>query len=128
VTLEALRDVRDRVLPMLELTADNYQHHGPLGYPNVVDNVEVGTVGLEIEPSYAIYFASDGQGLFVEIYRRSHRTDNRAGGGYQKYGGQPVYDRRPLSPHVTDQELRNLVAELMSHFNMQPGLIHITDD
>jgi len=128
VSLESLREVRDRVLPMLELTADNYRNRVPFGYPNVVDNVEGGTVGLEIEPSYAIYFSTDGQDMFVEIYRRSPRTDNRAGAGYQKNAGQPLFDRRPLSPQVTDQELRNLIADLMSYFNMQPGLIHISDD
>ena len=128
MSLETLRDVRDRVLPMLELTADNYRSRVPAGYPNVVNNVEGGTVGLEIDPNYALYFSTDGQVLFAEGYRRSHRSDNRAGGGYQKYGGQPSFDRRPLSPYVTDQELRNLIAELMSSYNMQPGLIHITDD
>jgi hypothetical protein len=128
VTLETLREVRDRVLPMLELTADSYRDRVPFGYPNVVNNAEGGLVGLEIDPNYAIYFSTDGDALAVEIYRRSHRTDNRAGGAYQKYGGQPAFDRRPLSPFVTDQELRNLIADLMSYFNFQPGMIHIADD
>lgn len=128
MSLDALRDIRDRMLPMLEVTADNYRNRVPFGYPNVVDNVGGGTVGLEIDPSYALYVSTDGQGLFAEIYRRSPRTDNRSGAGYQKNAGQPLYDRRPLSPAVTDQELRNLIADLMSYFNMQPGLIHITDD
>ena len=29
---------------------------------------------------------------------------------------------------LSDQELRNLIAELMSWYNSQPGLLYITDD
>lgn len=127
MSVDSLYDIRNRMLPMLEITAENYRNRVPFGYPNVIDNPEGGTIGLEIDPSYAIYVSTDGTDLFVEIYRRSPRTDNRAGAGYQKNAGQPLFDRRPLSPAVSDQELRNLIADLMSYFNQQPGLIHITD-
>jgi hypothetical protein len=113
---------------MFELAAENYGQAGPRGYPHVIDTVDAGVVGLEIDPSYALYITTDGNDLVAEMYRRSPRTDNRSGAGYQKYGGQPFADRRPLGVDPTDQELRNLVMELMSYFNMQPGLIHITDD
>lgn len=128
MSVDSLRDIRDRMLPMLELTSNKYGNAVPTGYPRVIDNPEGGTIGLEIDSSFALYISSDGTNLFSEIYRRSHRTDNRAGAAYQKYGGQPFFDRRPLSPAVTDQELRNMIADLMSYFNLQPGLIHITDD
>ena len=128
MSVESLRAIRDRVVPMFELTADRYGQAGPPGYPHVVDTADAGVVGLEIDPSHALYITTDGQELFAEMYRRSPRTDNRSGGGYQKYGGQPFADRRSLGNSPTDQELGNLVKELMSYFNLQPGLIHITDD
>jgi hypothetical protein len=39
-----------------------------------------------------------------------------------------VVDRRQLGPHPTDQQLRNLIAELMSRFNQQQTMIYFTDD
>jgi hypothetical protein len=66
--------------------------------------------------------------LSSEIYRRYSRTDNRSSAGWQKYGGQPYVDRRPLGRVVSEQVLRNLIAELMSYYNSQPGLLYITDD
>jgi hypothetical protein len=113
---------------MLEVAADQYRTRVPRGYPNVVDNPDQGMIGLEIDPNFALFVTSDGEDLFADIYRRSSRTDSRAGAGYQKNAGQPFSDRRALSLDVTDQDLRNLIADLMSYFNQQPGLIHITDD
>lgn len=120
--------IRDRILPMFEIAAERYRGRVPAGYPNVVNQPVQGLIGLEIDPNYALYITRDGDELFAEIYRRNPRTDNRAGAGRQKFAGLPFDDQRPLSPHASDQELRNLVAELMSHFNSQPNLIHITDD
>jgi hypothetical protein len=44
-----------------------------------------------------------------------------------KFSGRQIYDRRPLSPSITDVQLRNLIAELMMRHNYQPGLVHISD-
>lgn len=128
MSVDSLRSIRDRMVPMFEVTAENYRQRVPFGYPNLIDTPEQGVIGLQLDSSYGLFVTSDGEDLFVEVYRRSPRTDSRAGAGYQKPAGQPLSDRRPLSPDVTDQELRNLIADLMSYFNMQPGLIHITDD
>lgn len=128
MSVDSLRIIRDRMVPMFEVAAENYRSRVPRGYPHVIDTPDAGVIGLEIDPGFGLFVTSDSSDLFVEIYRRSPRTDNRSGAGYQKYAGQPLFDRRPLSPEVTDQELRNLIADLMSYFNMQPGLIHITDD
>ena len=38
-----------------------------------------------------------------------------------------IFDRRPIEHTISDQELRNLLAELLARFNMQPLLIHMTD-
>jgi hypothetical protein len=127
VSVELLSSLRDRVVPMLRVAAENYAERVPAGYPVVVDRVEQGVVGLEIDPSYALYFTSDGARLFTEVYRRSPRTDARSSAGRQKESGIPFHDRRPLAPDVSDLGLRNLIAEMMSYYNVQPGIIHISD-
>lgn len=128
MSMETLSSLRDRMLPMLQIAADQYRNRVPAGYPNVIDQVDRGVIGLEIDSSYSLFITSDGTDVFAEIYRRNARTDNRASASRQKYSGMPFSDQRPLSADVSDQTLRNLIAELMSHFNEQPGLIHITDD
>ncbi len=125
--VQALQGIRDRVLPMLRFAAEEYRHRTPEGYPVVVDEVERGAVGLELDQDYAIYFLQDGDGLFVDFYYRSTRNDARSSASRAKFGGLPFDDRRPLSPDVSDQRLRNLIAELQSRWNFQPGIIHITD-
>jgi hypothetical protein len=128
VSVEILRDIRDRVLPMFEIAAGQYRHRVPRGYPNVVDTPEQGLVGIELDPNHALFLTSGDDGLHAQVYRRLQRTDARAGANYQKYGGAPLADRRPLSTGVTDQELRNLIAELMSYYNQQQTILYITDD
>jgi hypothetical protein len=128
VSVDSLSFIRERMLPMLEFAAEQYRSRVPRGYPNLVDNADQGVFGLEIDPSHALYVTTDGQDLFAEVYRRAPRTDNRNSAGREKFAGMPVSDRRPLSPDSSDQDLRNLIADLMSYFNMQPNLIYITDD
>lgn len=128
MSVDSLSAIRDRMLPMLEVAADQYRGRAPRGFPNVVDAPEQGLFGLEIDPSHALYVTTDGEELFAEVYRRSPRTDNRAGAGRQKPAGVPFNDRRPLPPDITDQDLRNILADLMSYFNNLPNLLYITDD
>ena len=127
MSVELLSRLRHRVIPMLEVAAANYGDRVPSGYPVIVDAVEQGVVGIEIDAGYALYFTSDGSGVFVELYRRAPRTDTRTSSSRQKYGGVPFHDRRALSPDISDQGLRNLIAELEFSWNIQPGVIHITD-
>lgn len=122
-----LQQVRDRVMPMLRLVAEEYRPRVAEGYPIVVDSVQDGVVGLEIDPSYALYFSTDGQELFTDVYYRSSRNDVRSSAMREKFSGRPIYDRRPLSASITDIQLRNLIAELMMRHNYQPGLVHISD-
>lgn len=128
MSAERLSEIRDRMMPMMQVAIDQYRQRVPAGYPHLVDAVESGTFGIEIDPSHALFLTSDGTDLFADIYRRSPRTDNRSSASRQKFAGVPFPDRRPIPADVDDQELRNLIAELMSYFNQQPGLIHITDD
>jgi hypothetical protein len=127
MSVETLEALRARVLPMLRFAAEEYRGRVPEGYPVIVDAVGQGTVGLELDPSYALYFVSDGEGLYADIYRRAPRNDARSSASRMRHGGAPFHDRRPITPGISGQELRNLLAELMSHYNMQPGLIFITD-
>ena len=127
MSLEMLEQVRARVLPMLHLVANEYRPRVQEGYPIVVDSVENGLVGLEIDPNYALYLTTDGNELFADYYYRSSRNDTRSSAMREKFAGAPVYDRRPLSPFITDLQLRNMVAELMTRHNYQPGLVHISD-
>ncbi|MBX3069069.1 MAG: hypothetical protein KF883_01075 [Thermomicrobiales bacterium] len=125
--VETLLPLRDRTLPMLELVAAEYADRVPANYPKVVDDTDRGTFGLLLDPSHALHFVSDGENVYAEMTARSSRTDARASAGREKYAGMPFNDRRLLSVDVSDQELRNLVGELLSRWNMLPRIIHITD-
>jgi hypothetical protein len=127
MSVEMLEQVRERMLPMLRLVAAEYQPRVAEGYPIIVDSVPNGVIGIEIDPNYALYVTSDGKDLFVDYYVRSSRIDARSSASREKFAGSPLYDRRPFSPYATDQQLRNMIAELMARHNYQPGLIHITD-
>lgn len=127
VSVEMLEQLRERMLPMLRLVAEEYEPRVPEGYPIIVDSAANGVIGIEIDPNYALYVTSDGNELFVDYYVRSSRIDARSSASREKFSGSPLYDRRPLSPYVTDQQLRNMIAELMARHNYQPGLIHISD-
>lgn len=113
---------------MLQAAALQYANRVPNGYPSILDTPQTGTIGIEIDPSHALYIVQDADGLTARMYRRAPRTDSRTTSGRQKYGGAPFSDSRPLDPNISDQELRNLIAELMSWYNYQPGLLYITDD
>lgn len=123
-----LAEIRNRFVPILKVTVEQYTGRVPAGYPNLVDDVDAGTVGVELDPSFAVFVTEDAEGMFAEIYKRDPRIDARATAGRQKYAGAPFSDRRPITGEVTDQELRNLVSELKMAFNNQPGLLYITED
>lgn len=127
MSLEQLAEVRSRMMPMIRAVARDYDGHVTPGYPNIVDAVATGTIGLEIDPNYALYVVSDGDGLVADFYYRSSRTDTRSSASREKYAGSPFNDPRPLPGRPDDVALRNLLAELMARYNIQPGLIHISD-
>lgn len=124
---EMLEQVRGRMMPMLRLVAEEYQPRVPEGYPIVIDSVSNGMIGLEIDPSYALYITTDGNDLFADFYVRSTRNDARSSASREKFSGAATFDRRPFSPNTTDIQLRNMIAELMARHNFQPGLVHISD-
>ena len=126
--MSSLAEIRNRFIPILNVTAQQYAGRVPAGYPHLVDNVAGGTVGLELDPNFALYVTQDDHGIFAEVYTRESRTDSRSTAGRQKYGGAPFSDRRPIEGDLNEQELRNLVGELKAAFNNQPGLLYITED
>ncbi len=125
--VDQLQSLRDRVMPMLEHVKAEYAERTPDQYPVIVDNVQRGVVGIELDPNYALYFTHDGNGVFADVYFRDHRIDARTSAGRAKFSGRPKDDHRPLAANVSDVELRNLLAEMRSRFNMQPLMIHHTD-
>jgi hypothetical protein len=127
VAFERLNDLRVRLLPMFEYVVTEYGYRTPPGYPLIVDTTEQGSIGLEIDPAYAIYFMEDGDGLAVEFYTRNPRNDARTSASRMRHGGAPDVDHRHLSEPITDQDLRDLIAELKAEFNQQPSLIHMSD-
>lgn len=119
--------IRQRVLPMLHVVAQDYHLRAPFGFPAVVDSPEARLLGFEIDPNYALYLVVDDGRLFADMYYRSPRTDARSSAMREKFAGAPVNDRRPLPLDITETHLRNLIAELMSRYNFQPGLLYISD-
>ncbi len=123
-----LERLRVRVMPMLREVARNYETRTEEGYPVVMDNVEFGGYfGLMLDPAYGLYFLTDGQQLFAQINMVGWRNDVRSSANKEKFAGLPFGGVRPVPADLTDQQLRNLIAELLSHWNMQPLFIHHTD-
>jgi len=112
---------------MFTMVANEYRDRVPSGYPAIVDDVDRGVVGIQLDPNYALYFVSDGRQIFADYYYRSPRNDARSSASREKFAGMPFDDHRPLDGNLSDQHLRNLIAELISRWNYQPCIIHITD-
>lgn len=112
---------------MLRLTAEEYRHRTPSGYPIILDEPERGVIGIALDPSYALYIIDNGNDVAADYYWRSPRTDARATASRAKFSGLPFDDRRVIALPVSDQVLRNYISELISRWNTQPGIIHITD-
>lgn len=125
--IEELQGLRDRVKPMLEQVAADYAGRVPAGYPSIIDAPARGMFGIELEPSFSLYFTTNGESLYADYYYRSHRIDARTSASREKFAGRPVEDRREISPSISDVELRNLIAEVLSRWNTQPLIVHITD-
>lgn len=127
VSIEAIQEVRNRVIPMFRLVAAEYSDRVPAGYPNIIDTPDRGVVALELDPNYSLSFVTDGDRPYAELLYRLPRNDARSSASREKFGGAPAIDRRPLDAGISDQGLRNLIAELLSRWNFQPMIIHVTD-
>lgn len=127
MSVEVLSSIRDRFLPMLSYAQQEYGFRVPSGYPVIHDDVKRGVIGIELDPGNSLNITTDGEKLYADVTFRSTRFDARSSAGREKFAGQSIIDRRELSLDVSDQALRNLLAELMSRWNSQQLLIHITD-
>lgn len=122
-----LADIARRFEPMLEQAQRDYRTRVPEGYPTISRDVSRGNIGIQIDPNFSLYIVSDGERLYADFTYRSSRTDARSSASREKFSGMTVFDRRPIEHDISDQELRNFLAELLARFNTQPLLIHITD-
>lgn len=122
-----LAGIANRFEPMLEQVQNDYRDRVPNGYPTISRDAARGNYGIQIDPNFALFIVSDGEQLFADMTYRSSRTDARSSASREKFAGMTIFDRRPIEHTISDQELRNLLAELLARFNMQPLLIHITD-
>src|SRR5687768_3504707 len=102
---------------MLRYLQQEYGYRVPAGYPVIHDDISRGVIGIELDPNHSAFITSDGERLHADVVYRSQRFDNRSSAGWEKFGGANVTDRRELPFELTDQYLRNLLAELMSRWN-----------
>jgi hypothetical protein len=124
---DLIMQARAHALPMFQVMAEEYRVRMPEGYPVVIDEPDRSGIGFELDPNYSLYIVSDGEQLYADFYYREPRNDALSSASREKFAGEPFYDRRPLGRSVTDQEIRNLIAELVSRWNFQPMLLYITD-
>ena len=123
-----LRRLRDRMLPMLQVVARRYAALTDGGYPVVSDNVEDGGYfGISLAPDYGLYILSDGNQVWAQLSIVGWRTDARSSANREKFAGLPFDGLRPVAAEMTDTQLRDLIAELLSHWNAQPLNLHRTD-
>lgn len=122
-----LIDIRNRFMPMVSYLQQEYGYRVPAGYPVIHDDVARGLVGIELDPSHSVYITSDGTNLYADLAYRSSRYDARSSASREKFAGASIVDRRELPHDVSDQQLRNLLAEVMSLINNQQTMIYITD-
>lgn len=127
MTTQLLSSIRDRILPMLRVEVEQYRGRVPEGYPVIIDDPATATIGLALDPSHALHVVSDGDRLYADFYYRSARYDARSSASREKFAGAPFQDRRVIPASISDQGLRNLIAELNARFNWQGMFIHITD-
>ena len=123
-----LEAIRSRVMPILEATKAVYVGRVRNSYPTLVDNVQRGGVfGLNLDPGFGVYFMTDGQTLFAEIHRVALLTGTLSAANYEKFSGTPVQDRREINESWNDLQFRNLISELLSHWNTQQTVVYRVD-
>ncbi|HET7037543.1 MAG TPA: hypothetical protein VFI42_17795 [Thermomicrobiaceae bacterium] len=122
-----LRALRERMLPMLRTIAREYATRSDPGYPVVLDNLAAGYFGLMLDPQYGLYFMTDGERVIAQLSIVGWRGDVRSSAQKEKFSSLPFDGVRPVSSALSDNQLRNLLAELLSHWNTQPLIIRVTD-
>ncbi|HET9014487.1 MAG TPA: hypothetical protein VFN57_02750 [Thermomicrobiaceae bacterium] len=128
VGLAELRALRDRMLPMFQVVARDYETRTPNGYPIVFDTVEdAGCFGIHLDPRYGLDILTDGEAVFAQLNIVGWRTDARSSAQKEKFAALPFEGLRRLNGSMSDGLLRNLISELLAFYNTQPLMINITD-
>ncbi|MEX2426154.1 MAG: hypothetical protein WD401_05245 [Thermomicrobiaceae bacterium] len=126
--LDDLRELRDRMVPMMEALPEEWDTRTEPGYPVIFDNVESGGYfGVNLDPGYGLYIMIDDGQLVAQLNVITWRTDVRSAANREKFSSLPAGGLKPVSPEMSDNELRNLISELLSHWNVQPLVIRVTD-
>lgn len=126
--LADLRVLRDRMLPMLEVLREEWDSRTEPGYPVIFDNVDSnGYFGISLDPGYGLFVMIDEGQLTAQLNVVKWRTDVRSAANYEKFASLPGGGLKPVSPEMSDNQLRNLLSELLSHWNIQPMVIRVTD-
>ena len=123
-----LEAMRARVMPLLEATRDEYRGRVRNGYPRLVDNVARGGVfGIDFDPGFGVYFMTDGERVYAELRYTSLRTDTLSAANREKFAGRPAMQHYAIDAGWNDLQLRNIVSELLSHWNWQQTVIYRVD-
>jgi hypothetical protein len=126
--IDELRALRDRMLPMLEVVVEDWMDRTEPGYPVVFDNVEGnGYFGVSLDPGYGLYIMLDRGEILAQINLIGWRNDVRSAANREKFTSLPFQGLRPISNALSDNQLRNLISELLSHWNTQPLVVRVTD-
>jgi hypothetical protein len=123
-----LRELRARLMAILEAVKAEYARRVRPGYPMLIDNVERGGVfGMTFDSGWGVYFMTDGESVFAELHTVDQRYDTLSAANAEKFGGSPLIQRRDLDPTWTDLQYRNLISELLHIWNWQQTRIYRTD-
>jgi hypothetical protein len=123
-----LRVLRDRMMPMIEALSEEWANRTEPGYPVMFDNVDAGGYfGVNLDPGYGLYVMVDNGELVAQLNVIAWRTDVRSAANQEKFTSLPAGGVKPVSPEMTDNQLRNLISELLAHWNVQPLVIRVTD-
>ncbi len=125
---EQLRELRDRMLPMLQELARQFRGRAVPGYPVIVDDVERGGYfGIALGPGYGLYVTAEPDRLVVQLQTVSWRNDVHAAAGRERFGATPRVTTFPISTAMADAQIRDFLARVSASWHKQPLLIHQSD-
>jgi hypothetical protein len=126
--IEDLGRLRDRMIPMFQAMGEEWENRTEPGYPVIFDNVESGGYfGMNLDPGYGLYVMVDEGQIIAQLNVVAWRTDVRSAANREKFSNLPTGGVKPISSDMSDNELRNLISELIAHWNVQPLVIRVTD-
>lgn len=126
--LDELSLLRDRMVPMFEALTEEWNNRTEAGYPVIFDNVESGGYfGVNLDPGYGLYVMIDEGQIVAQLNVIAWRTDVRSAANREKFSSLPAGGIKQVSAGMSDNELRNMISELLAHWNVQPLVIRVTD-